>query len=91
VPFFFHLASKVKEGTGRFTAFLKNIDKSAYYIYLSHVLFIFLADDFIRRAGISSVSLGYAFRIAVVYTAALGSAVLIQKIKNKKPLTLKQS
>lgn len=86
VLFFFQLATKVKEGTGKLTTFLKHIDRSSYYIYLSHVLFIFLVDGFVKRIGIHSVSLGYIIRLVVVYAIALGSSVLLQKIKNRKSL-----
>ncbi|MBN2559006.1 MAG: acyltransferase [Clostridia bacterium] len=84
VLFFFSVSTKLKEGSGRFVILIKQIDKSAYYIYLSHVMLIFLADDFLKLAGISSITMGYAFRITVVYTVAIGSAVLIQKIKSMK-------
>ena len=51
---------------------LKTIDSSSYYIYLYHVLLIFILDNnALKNVSIDSVTLEFLFRAVIIYAACL--------------------
>ncbi|SHH95148.1 Surface polysaccharide O-acyltransferase, integral membrane enzyme [Sporobacter termitidis DSM 10068] len=62
-----------KDLTSRLAA---GIDGAAYPIFLAHCLVLFVVNDVMARAGVGSITLAYAIRIAAVYTVTLGLCIL---------------
>lgn len=62
---------------------VKAVDKGSYEVYLFHPLVIFLTDQVMNRVGLSSVSLRYGIRFAVVYAVCVGACLLFGKGKKK--------
>ncbi len=66
------------------------LDRSSYLIYLSHVLFIYIANAIAPRFGITSMSGALVFRFVFAYAATLvfsmGYTALTEKIKNGKQI-----
>lgn len=51
---------------------LREIDSSSYYIYLYHVLLIFILDNnVLKNVSIDSVTLQFLFRTVIIYAACL--------------------
>ena len=69
----------------------RGIDGTAYPIFLAHVLVIDLINDIMHHFGITSVSLGYIIRIAVVYSVTLTMCILWNNNKYRLKLRLKKS
>lgn len=67
---------------------LKAIDSSSYYIYLYHVLFVFILDNnVLKNVNIGSVTVSFLFRAVVIYAACIALAYLVKLIhlpKDKK-------
>ena len=65
-------------------------DRSSYLIYLCHVLFIYMANAFAGRIGISGMAEKLLFRFVFAFVATLvfsmGYTALTEKIKNGKQI-----
>lgn len=59
---------------------LQIIDRASYYIYLLHILFIFITDRYIN---INSTTLSFAVRSAIVYGMSIALAYVYTLIKRK--------
>ena len=61
--------------------FLKNVDKTSYGIYLSHILVIFIVDNYLAEYNIKSIGISYLIRICAVYTFTIGILLIWRSIK----------
>lgn len=68
--FFFSLFLLIGEGRN-LSKPLSLLDRSSYGIYLSHVLFIYIANDLAVRFGISGMAEKFIFRMVFTYAATL--------------------
>ena len=63
--------------------FLALVDKSTYGIYLSHILFIYIANDYIYRLGISDMLAVFVFRGVFTYTVTFALCFGYTLVKEK--------
>ena len=82
IPALFASAYKIKEHTN---GFIRTMDKASYYIYLVHVLFIFILDKGLEYLGfeIGSVTLSFVFRCTVIYAACIAFAYVYSYLKQQ--------
>ena len=85
--FFFALFALIANGK-TLPKFLALIDRASYSIYLSHVIFIYIANALAEKLGISGMAEKLLFRGAFTYIITLGSCMAVayfsEKIKNGK-------
>ncbi|MBQ6893588.1 MAG: acyltransferase [Clostridia bacterium] len=85
--FFFGLFVLLSNGK-KIPKFLALLDRSSYSIYLSHVLFIYIANDLAARLNIVGITENLVFRAVFTYVLTLGLcmavAAITEKIKNGK-------
>lgn len=85
--FFFGLFLLIGEGR-KMPRVLELCDRSSYSIYLSHVLFIYIANDTASRIGIVGMAENLVFRFAFTYVVTLGLCIAVaaisERIKNGK-------
>ena len=60
---------------------MKLTDAASYNVYLIHPLFIFLADSFMNRIGLTSITLRLGVRFVLVYAVSVGVCVLWEIVK----------
>ena len=89
--FFFGLFALIADGK-RLPKFLALVDRASYSIYLSHVIFIYIANALAERLEIFGMTEKLLFRGAFTYIITLGScmafAYISEKIKNGKQNSL---
>ncbi len=74
---FFFLSLFLLISEGRYLSKpLSLIDRSSYGIYLSHVLFIYIANDLIGRFGITGMAEKLIFRAVFTYAVTLGVCMI---------------
>lgn len=66
-----------------FPRFLALVDRSTYGIYLSHILFIYIANDYLYRLGISDMFLQFAIRGVFTYVASFALCLGYTFVKEK--------
>ena len=85
--FFFGLFLLLSEGR-TLPKILALLDRSSYSIYLSHVLFIYMANAIASRIGIVGMAEKFIFRFVFTYVLTLGLCMAVtaisEKIKNGK-------
>lgn len=59
---------------------VKNIDSASYYIYLTHMLFLLIVNEFMAQAGIFAVRYTYPIRAIFVYGVSLAVCIGYKKI-----------
>ena len=90
VFFFFSLFSSLYREKPLNNRLARGIDGAAYPIFLAHVLVIDIINDIMHHFGITSVTLGYLIRIAVVYSVTLTVCILWNNNKFRLKLWLKK-
>lgn len=61
--------------------FIKNIDNASYYIYLWHMLVLFLSNFIIEKFGISSQFCSFIIRCVIVYGVTIPLCTILYNIK----------
>lgn len=82
IIFLYMLAFKFKECLN--SNIIRQIDKSSYLIYLSHIFVIYFVNFLISKTGITSIGASYIIRILLVYPITIYGCILWYKLK--KPL-----
>ena len=76
--FTFSLGTMIKNIT-----FIRYIDAVSFNMYLFHCLVIFIANDFMARLGITSITVQFALRIILAYGVTFTLCIVYQNIKSK--------
>lgn len=80
ILFFYMLSAHACSKVDALPAFLSNIDRASYIIYLSHPLCIFVVDDLMTFAPLSTLT-RYAIRIVFTYCITFSLCIAYSKIK----------
>ncbi|MBQ4556414.1 MAG: acyltransferase [Clostridia bacterium] len=68
--------------------FIALMDRASFGMYLSHILYIYIANDIIAKTGITDLFCAYAFRFVFTYTltfvTCMGYTFIKEKIQNAR-------
>ncbi|MBQ4592200.1 MAG: acyltransferase [Clostridia bacterium] len=63
--------------------FIRRLANASYNVYLIHPLFLFVADDYLERTGITSLTGRFVLRAAAVYAVSIGVCMLWEMIRTQ--------
>ena len=78
IAFTFSLGTRIKN-----IPCLRHLDSVSFNVYLSHCLVIFIANDFMARLGITSITVQFILRIMLAYGVTFTLCIIYQNIKTK--------
>jgi peptidoglycan/LPS O-acetylase OafA/YrhL len=82
--FFYMLAYMVAVNLNAVAAFVfTRLNKITYSIYLSHILVIFITDNQLSKAGITSISVTYGIRFIAAYFVTIAACLIFAAISKK--------